>query len=75
MTSPTCDILTVETGELCDRPVHRARRAVWPFCWKHGDEWKEHTKRSEEMGEKPLEPSEWAHWKKTGELKQGRLRL
>ena len=73
--SKTCDIPDVDTGELCERPFHRSRWAIWPFCFEHGDDWKDYSTRSEEMFQKPLEPSVWAEWLKTGELKQGGLRL
>lgn len=66
--SKTCDIPD-QDGVLCDRPLHY----VWPFCFDHGDAWRDYSTRSEEMLQKPLEPVDWAVWMKTGKIKQGGL--
>lgn len=71
----TCDIPDLESGELCERPRHSSPGGLWPFCFEHRDEWSDHSARREEMLEKPLEPDEWAKWRKTGETKQGGLKL
>lgn len=73
--SKTCDLPDVETGVLCDRPLHLSRGGPWPFCLEHRDEWSDYSTRSEELFQKPLEPAEWAEWRKTGKIKQGGLRL
>lgn len=71
----TCDIPDLESGELCERPLYRSRGGDWPFCFEHRDEWSDHSTRRQEMRQKPLEPDEWARWRKTGEARQGGLKL
>ena len=71
----TCDIPDLESGELCERPRHRSRGGDWPFCLEHKDEWSDHCARMAEMLQKPLEPADWAEWRKTREAMQGGLKL
>lgn len=72
MPNPECGIPD-EDGVVCEKPLHPSRGGSWPFCFDHADDWRADSARMKEAHHKPLEPLEWANYRKGQPMKQGQM--
>ena len=59
-TGPKCGILDPETGEICQEYLH----GLWPFCFQHGQEYKDYLNQCAKGYLVPLETAVWRNWRR-----------